>query len=216
MFEPASTFDAPSTNQLTALRRAPAIEIETVLVRPMPTSSGSEEATPGTRVASWTKLRLLRGSSCTWRGPMSDWAAEVGWTAPAGRLRDLDRGLPAGHGERHVHRQAVVHVEGDAPGRVGAEAGESEADLVVAHRQEGHGVAAGRGGRHLLRPAGPGVPRGDGHPGEHRPRLVHDRPGDGCGRLLPGGGGRAERPEHGQKHETPRHVLPFCPSLRRA
>jgi hypothetical protein len=41
MFEPTSTFEAPSTNQLTAFRRAPAIEIETVLVRPMPTSSGS-------------------------------------------------------------------------------------------------------------------------------------------------------------------------------
>ncbi len=84
MFEPTSTFEAPSTNQLTAFRRAPAIEIETVLVRPMPTSSGSEEATPGTRVASWTKFRLLRGSSCTSRGPMRNRAAEVGWTAPAG------------------------------------------------------------------------------------------------------------------------------------
>ena len=31
MFEPTSTFEAPSTNQLTALRRAPAIEIETLL-----------------------------------------------------------------------------------------------------------------------------------------------------------------------------------------
>ena len=79
MFDPTSTFDAPSTNQLTALRRAPAMEIETVLVRPMPTSSGSEELTPGTRVASCTKLRLLRGSSWTWVEPIRVWTAGVDW-----------------------------------------------------------------------------------------------------------------------------------------
>ena len=39
MFEPTSTFETPSTSQLTALRRAPLIEMLTVLVRPTPTSS---------------------------------------------------------------------------------------------------------------------------------------------------------------------------------
>ena len=79
MFEPTSTLLAPSTNQLTALRRAPAIERLTVLVRPMPTSSDRELLTPGTRVASCTKLRLLRGSSCTWVEPIRFWTAGPGW-----------------------------------------------------------------------------------------------------------------------------------------
>ena len=47
MFEPMSTFEAPSTSQLTELRRLPAIEMLTALVRPMPTSSGSERVDAG-------------------------------------------------------------------------------------------------------------------------------------------------------------------------
>ena len=39
MFEPTSTFETPSTSQLTALRRPPLIERLTTLVSPMPTSS---------------------------------------------------------------------------------------------------------------------------------------------------------------------------------
>jgi hypothetical protein len=46
-FDPTSTFDAPSTSQFTALRRLPAIETLTTLVRPMPISSGRFEVTPG-------------------------------------------------------------------------------------------------------------------------------------------------------------------------
>ena len=67
MFEPTSTFDTPSTSQLTALRRAPLIEMLTVLVRPTPTSSARSLDTPGASVASCTKLRLFSGSSCTCR-----------------------------------------------------------------------------------------------------------------------------------------------------
>ena len=82
MFEPTSTFEAPSTSQFTALRRAPAIEIETLLVRPIPTSSGSDELTPGTSVASCTKLRLLSGSDCTCTGRISHCTAGVACTSP--------------------------------------------------------------------------------------------------------------------------------------
>jgi hypothetical protein len=77
MFDPTSTFEAPSTNQLTPLRRAPLMETLTVLVRPIPTSSERELDTPGTRVASWTKLRLLRGSSCTLVDPIKVCTAGV-------------------------------------------------------------------------------------------------------------------------------------------
>ena len=79
MFEPTSTFEAPSTSQLTALRRWPAIEMLTLAVRPTPTSSGSELLTPGTSVASCTKLRLLSGSSWTCVEPISVCTAGIGW-----------------------------------------------------------------------------------------------------------------------------------------
>ncbi len=95
MFEPTSTFEAPSTSQLTALRRAPAIETDTVLARPIPTSSGSDELTPGTSVASWTKLRLLRGSSWTWTGPMRVCTAGVDCTRPAGATISTVASSPA-------------------------------------------------------------------------------------------------------------------------
>src|SRR6266511_4263855 len=70
MFEPTSTLETPSTIQLTALRRPPLIEMLIVDVRPTPTSSDKSLDTPGTSVASCTKLRLLSGSSCTCVGPM--------------------------------------------------------------------------------------------------------------------------------------------------
>ena len=54
MFETTSTFEAPSTSQLMPFRRAPANDMLTVLVRPMPTSSASELLTPGTSEASCT------------------------------------------------------------------------------------------------------------------------------------------------------------------
>ena len=79
MLEPTSTLLAPSTNQLMALRRAPLMDRLTVLVSPSPTSSVSELLTPGTRVASWTKLRLLRGNSWTWVEPIRFCTAGLGW-----------------------------------------------------------------------------------------------------------------------------------------
>jgi hypothetical protein len=85
MFEPTSTFDTPSTSQLSALRRAPFTERLTVLVRPTPTSSLRSLDTPGASVASCKKLRLLSGSSCTCAAPTRLWTAAVFWTncAPA-------------------------------------------------------------------------------------------------------------------------------------
>ena len=83
MLEPTSTLEAPSTSQFTALRRDPLIEMLVTLVSPTPTSSGRSLLTPGTRVASWMKLRLLRVSSSIWVGLMSDCRAEVGWIREA-------------------------------------------------------------------------------------------------------------------------------------
>src|SRR3954462_11437941 len=79
-FEPTSTFETPSTSQLTELRRPPATEMLTVLVRPMPTSSDRSLDTPGTRVASCTKLRLLGGSSWICGGPIRFCTAGDGCT----------------------------------------------------------------------------------------------------------------------------------------
>src|SRR5262245_51999213 len=80
MLLPTSTLLTPSTSQLTALRRAPLIERLTVLASPVPTSSVRSLETPGASVASWTKLRLLMGSSCTRSDPTSDCNAAVGCT----------------------------------------------------------------------------------------------------------------------------------------
>ena len=80
MFDPTSTFDTPSTRKFTALRRPPATEMLTVLVRPMPTSSDRSLDTPGTSVASCTKLRLLSGSSWTCVGPIRFCTAGDGCT----------------------------------------------------------------------------------------------------------------------------------------
>ncbi len=79
MFEPTSTFETPSTSQLTALRRAPLIDMLTVLARPTPTSSARSLDTPGASVASWTKLRLFSGSSCTCCVPIVVCSAAIGW-----------------------------------------------------------------------------------------------------------------------------------------
>ena len=81
MFEPTSTFETPSTSQLTALRRPPLIEMLTVLVRPTPTSSVRSLDTPGASVASWTKLRLLSGSSFTCVEVIVDCSAAIGCTS---------------------------------------------------------------------------------------------------------------------------------------
>ena len=79
MFEPTSTFDTPSTSQFTALRRAPLIDMLTVLASPTPTSSARSLETPGASVASCTKLRLLSGSSCTCCVPIVVCSAAIGW-----------------------------------------------------------------------------------------------------------------------------------------
>ena len=48
-----------------------------VLVRPTPTSSARSLDTPGASSASWAKLRLLIGSSWTWRESISVCTAVV-------------------------------------------------------------------------------------------------------------------------------------------
>ena len=66
----------------------------------MPTSSGSDELTPGTSVASCTKLRLLSGSSWTWVEPIRFCTAGVVWIRRLGG--DLDRRLHPRQLERGV------------------------------------------------------------------------------------------------------------------
>ena len=110
MFEPTSTFETPSTSQLTALRRAPLIEMLTVLVRPTPTSSARSLETPGASVASCTKLRLLSGSSCTCVEVIVVCSAAIGWTSwLAGR--HLDALGDAADRQRAVELQPIVDVQ---------------------------------------------------------------------------------------------------------
>ena len=87
-----------------------------MLVRPMPTSSVSELLTPGTSVASCTKLRLLSGSSSTWVAPIRVCTAGVGWIivlAPTTSTTSLSSPTD----ERRVDLEPVVHVQLDAPWR---------------------------------------------------------------------------------------------------
>ena len=110
MFEPTSTFETPSTSQLTALRRAPLIEMLTVLVRPTPTSSARSLDTPGASVASCTKLRLLSGSSFTCVDVIVVCSAAIGCTsALAGR--DLDAFGDAADRQVAVELQPIVDVQ---------------------------------------------------------------------------------------------------------
>jgi hypothetical protein len=81
MFEPTSTFDTPSTSQLTPFRRAPLIDTLTMLERPTPTSSVRSLDTPGASVASCTKLRLFKGNSCTCLEVIVVWSDATGCTS---------------------------------------------------------------------------------------------------------------------------------------
>ena len=121
MFEPTSTFEAPSTNQLTALRRAPAIDTLTVLVRPMPTSSESELDDPRHQGRELDEVAVVEGQLLHLGRPHEALDRGRGLDE-LGRRRHLHGLLLAFDPERHVQGQPVVHVKADASGHEGLEA----------------------------------------------------------------------------------------------
>ena len=195
MFEPTSTFETPSTSQLTALRRAPFIEMLTVLVRPMPTSSVRSLDTPGASVASCTKLRLLSGSSCTWVDVIVDCSA-------GDRLhqrlsgRDLDALGHAADRQVPVQLQPIVDVQIDILERDRLKAGQLEGDLVGANRQQRQGVRAGAGRHDLKGPSGTHVFGNDRRARKRGPGFVGDDAGNGSGRFLRRPGRRRNERKH--------------------
>ena len=171
MFEPTSTFETPSTSQLTALRRPPLIEMLTVLVRPTPTSSLKSLDTPGASVASWTKLRLFSGISLTCTEVIVVCSAAIGWTSD---WPDVTSTVSATPPTRHVRieLQSIVDVQIDIPQRDGLKARQLERQLVGADRQQRRGVLPVGVGDDRARNAGVGVLDRHRDARQHRAGLV--------------------------------------------
>ena len=163
------------------------------------------------QLASFTKLRLLIGSSCTCSDSISVCSAVVVCTAL--RAGDLDHLADAADRHRRVDREAIVDRQRHAADDALLEAGERKRDFVGPDRQERSGVLPLLVGHPLDGLTGPRVLEDDGDAGQHGAAVVGDGADDGAGGFLGEGARRegdgAERGEKTQDKWALAHGYPF-------
>ena len=203
MSEPTSTLEAPSSRQLTALRRAPLMEDADGAGEADAHLVGQAAAHTGHQGRELHEVAVVERKLLDLRGPHQVLHGGGGLDELRGG-RDLHRLRQAAGLERHVQLQPVVDVQVDGAGRPGLEAGEGEGHLVTAGRKESRGIEAFAAGQEVAGPARARVPHRHRRSRDEGARRVGDGARDRGGDLLRAHRrGQTRDDERGQAHENP-------------